>query len=307
LRIGFIPQWIRKGFNLDKFWAYLPLILTCGILFILLTVLNVIRRRIRLRSLRPSFKLGLLRIPGGSLLMRLDNLNEQINVYLVYVIILPLIIYSALISYSYFQAEQPSLTVIWISSIICVLIIAYMAYNLVKFLSRRNRTRLAYEGQLAVGQELNQLMLHGYRVYHDFPANTFNIDHIIVGPTGVFAVETRTRSKGAIPNGSQEATVTYDGRMLTFADTTDFETIEQAEQQADWLSQWLGAATGEPIAVRAIVTLPGWVVKRTSADGIPVVNPGQFTSLFEHIKPRPLSETMLDRIKDKIELKCRNH
>jgi hypothetical protein len=270
-------------------------------------VLDVIRRRIRLRSLRPSFKQGLLRIPGGSLLMRLDNLNEQINVYLVYVIILPLIIYSALISYSYFQAEQPSLTVIWISSIICVVIIAYMAYNLVKFLSRRNRTRLAYEGQLAVGQELNQLMLHGYRVYHDFPANTFNIDHIIVGPAGVFAVETRTRSKGAIPNGSQEATVTYDGRMLTFADTTDFETIEQAEQQADWLSQWLGAATGEPIAVRAIVTLPGWVVKRTSADGIPVVNPGQFTTLFEHIKPRPLSETMLDRIKDKLERKCRNH
>ena len=292
---------------MDGFWTYLPLILICGILLILLSVLNVIRRRIRLRSLRPSFKQDLLRIPGGSLLMRLDNLNEQINLYLVYVIILPLVIYSALISYSYFQAEQPSLAVIWIASIISIALIAYMAYNLVKFLSRRKGVRLAYEGELAVGQELNQLMLHGYHVYHDFPADTFNIDHIIVGPKGVFAVETSTRSKGSSPNGSQEATVTYDGRMLTFADTTDFETIEQAEQQAEWLSEWLGAATGEPIAVRAIVTLPGWVVKRTSADGIPVVNPGQFASLFEHIKPRPLSETMLDRIKDKLEHKCRNH
>ena len=292
---------------MDRFWVYLPLILICGILFILLMLLNVIRRRIRLRSLRPSFKQDLLRIPGGSQLMRLDNLNEQINVYLVYVIILPLVIYSALISYSYFQAEQPSPAVIWISSVICVVIIAYMAFKLVKLLSRRKRNRLAYEGELAVGQELNQLMLHGYRVYHDFPADTFNIDHIIVGPKGVFAVETRTRTKGAIPNGSQEATVTYDGRMLTFSDTTDFETIEQAEKQADWLSKWLGAATGEPIAVRAVVSLPGWVVKRTSADGIPVVNPGQFASLFEHIKPRPLSETMLNRIKDKLEHKCRNH
>lgn len=292
---------------MDGFWTYLPLILICGILLILLSVLNVIRRRIRLRSLRPSFKQDLLRIPGGSLLMRLDNLNEQINLYLVYVIILPLVIYSALISYSYFQAEQPSLAVIWIASIISIALIAYMAYNLVKFLSRRKGIRLAYEGELAVGQELNQLMLHGYRVYHDFPADTFNIDHIIVGPKGVFAVETHTRSKGAIPKGNQEATVTYDGRMLTFADTTDFETIEQAKQQADWLSQWLGAATDEPIAVRAIVTLPGWVVKRTSADGIPVVNPGQFATLFEHIKPRPLSETMLDSIKDQLEQKCRNN
>ena len=273
----------------------------------MLAVLNVIRSRIRLRTLRPSFKQDLLRIPGGSLLVRLDNLNEQINLYLVYVITLPLIIYSALISYSYFQAEQPSLTVIWISSIISVALIAYMAFNLVKLLSCRKDIRLTYEGELAVGQELNQLMLHGYRVYHDFPADTFNIDHIIVGSKGVFAVETRTHSKGAIRDRSQEATVTYDGRMLTFADATDFETIEQAEQQADWLSQWLGAATGEPIAVRAIVTLPGWVVKRTSADGIPVVNPGQFASLFEHIKPRPLSETMLNRIKDQLEQKCRNN
>ena len=292
---------------MNRLWAYLPLILTCGILFIMLAVLNVIRSRIRLRTLRPSFKQDLLRIPGGSLLVRLDNLNEQINLYLVYVITLPLIIYSALISYSYFQAEQPSPTVIWISSIISVALIAYMAFNLVKLLSCRKDIRLTYEGELAVGQELNQLMLHGYRVYHDFPADTFNIDHIIVGSKGVFAVETRTRSKGATRDRSQEATVTYDGRMLTFADATDFETVEQAEQQADWLSQWLGAATGEPIAVRAIVTLPGWVVKRTSADGIPVVNPGQFASLFEHIKPRPLSETMLNRIKDQLEQKCRNN
>jgi hypothetical protein len=281
-------------------------ILICGILLIMLMVLNVFRRHIRLKSLRPSFRKDLLRIPGGSLLRRLDNLNEQINLYLIYVIILPLIIYSALISYSYFQAAQPSLTVIWISSTICIALIAYLVFNLVRLLSQRKRTRLGYEGELAVGQELNQLMLLGYRVYHDFPADTFNIDHIIVGSKGVFAVETRTRSKGTARKGSQEATVAYDGRMLTFADTTDFETIEQAEQQADWLSNWLTTGTGEPIAVRAIVTLPGWVVKRTSADGIPVVNPGQFTSLFEHIKPRPLSETMLNCIKDQLERKCRN-
>lgn len=291
---------------MDKFLVYLPVILICGILFIMLTVLNVFRRHIRLKSLRPSFKKDLLRIPGGSRLRRLDNLNEQINLYQVYVISLPLIIYSALISYSYFQAAQPSLTVIWISSTICIAFIAYLVFNLVKLLSQRKRTRLGYEGELAVGQELNQLMLHGYRVYHDFPADTFNIDHIIVGSKGVFAVETRTRSKGTARKGSQEATVAYDGRMLTFADTTDFETIEQAEQQADWLSNWLTTGTGEPVAVRAIVTLPGWVVKRTSADGIPVVNPGQFTSLFEHIKPRPLSETMLNGIKDQLEQKCRN-
>jgi len=291
---------------LDNFWVYLPVILVCGVLFIMLGVLNVFRRRIRLKSLRPSFKQSLLRIPGGSLLRRLDNLNEQINLYLIYVLILPLIIYSTLISYSYFQSVQPSPAVIWLSAIICVALSAYLVFNLARLLSQRKRIRLGYEGELAVAQELNQLMLQGFCVYHDFPADTFNIDHIVVGSIGVFAVETKTRVKGTGRSSSGDATVSYDGRMLTYADTSDFETIEQARQQADWLSTWLETTTGEPIAVRAIVTLPGWVVKRTSADGIPVVNPGQFASLFEHINPRPLSEKMLLRIKEQLEHKCRS-
>lgn len=273
----------------------------------MLAVLKALRRRIRLKSLRPSFKQNLLRIPGGSLLRALDNLNEQIHLYLVYVIVLPLILYSALISYAYFRTEHPPLSVIWISAIIGCLVLAYLIFNLARFSSRRKRIRLGYEGELAVGQELNHLMGQGYLVYHDFPADTFNIDHIIVGEKGVFAVETCTRLKGSARTGSQEATVNYDGRMLVYTDKSDFETIEQAEKQADWLSQWLAAATGEPIAVRAVVALPGWVVKRTSADGIPVVNPGQFGSLFDHIKPRPLSETILTRIKEQLENKCRNH
>ena len=142
---------------------------------------------------------------------------------------------------------------------------------------------------------------------HDVILDFANGYETIVGEKGVFAVETCTRLKGSARTGSQEATVNYDGRMLVYTDKSDFETIEQAEKQADWLSQWLAAATGEPIAVRAVVALPGWVVKRTSADGIPVVNPGQFGSLFDHIKPRPLSETMLTGIKEQLEDKCRNH
>ncbi len=282
------------------------MILTFGILFTILAVLNLIRRHIRLKSLRPSFKNNLLRIPSGSLLRQLDTLNEQINLYLIGVIALPLLIYSTLVSFSYFMAATPSGLVLWISTLTGTAIIACFVLALGRLLNRRQRIRLDYEGELAVGQELNRLMHAGYRIYHDFPADTYNIDHIVVGSKGVFAVETWTDSKGAARNNNPEPTVAYDGRMLTYGDKSDFETIEQAEQQADWLSKWLGATTGEPIAVRAIVALPGWVVKRTSADGIPVVNPTQFASLFEHIKPRPLSETMLNRIMDKLEQKSRN-
>jgi hypothetical protein len=83
-------------------------------------------------------------------------------------------------------------------------------------LNLRRITRLGYEGEVATGQELNQLMLHGYHVYHDFVADKFNIDHLVVGPAGVFAVETKARAKPTSNNRKEDAHVSYDGRCLHF-------------------------------------------------------------------------------------------
>lgn len=45
---------------------------------------------------------------------------------------------------------------------------------------------------MAAAEEINQLMRQGFTTFHDVPAEPgFNIDHVIVGPTGVFAVETK--------------------------------------------------------------------------------------------------------------------
>ena len=166
--------------------------------------------------------------------------------------------------------------------------------------------RLSYDGETAVGQELNRLMLEGNYVYHDFPADNFNIDHIVVGRSGIFAVETHARSKPSNGNRREDATVEYNGKMLNFPDRDDFKIIEQAEEQASWLSKWISSAIGEEVAARAIVALPGWFVKRTSADGISVVNPRQFPSLFKHIKPRTLTDDTISRIVEQLEQKCRD-
>ena len=149
-------------------------------------------------------------------------------------------------------------------------------------------------------------MFQGKHVYHDFPADKFNIDHIVVGRSGIFAVETKARSKSTTNNRREDATVEYNGKMLMFPNGDDFKIIEQAERQSSWLSQWISSATGDQVAARAIVALPGWFVKRTSADGISVVNPKQFPSLFKHIKPRTLTDEMITRIVHQLEQKCRD-
>ncbi|UCD80365.1 MAG: NERD domain-containing protein [Desulfobacterales bacterium] len=187
--------------------------------------------------------------------------------------------------------------------------VGFMVYFLVrtvKLAMERRILQREYEGRMAVGRELDQLVPEGHHVYHDVPAENSNIDHIVVGRSGIFAVETSTRSKPAASNRTEDATVEYNGKILIFPNGDDCNTIAEAERQASWISDWIVRATGEQVAARAIVALPDWFVKRTSADGISVVNPKQFPSLFKHIKPRFLTDETINRIVDQLEQKCRN-
>jgi hypothetical protein len=160
---------------------------------------------------------------------------------------------------------------------------------------------------MAVAEELNKLMFNGYHVYDDFPAEKFNIDHILIGPGGVFAVETKTRSKRNADRGKSSAEVTYDGKRLTFPKGYDVKTLMQAEAQASWLAKWLSSSVGEKVGVEPIVTLPGWYVKRIKPEGIRVLNPKK--EIREYITSRQkavLSDAMITRIVHQVDQRCRN-
>jgi hypothetical protein len=281
-----------------------PNLITLGITAIIFGGLIIFRKYYLLNKKSPAREKDLFRSPGQTLMRRLDQINQEIGFSLLYLLAVPLFIYAAYISQLYFGQKEINAIGIVIIAILCITCMAYFFYNLVTSIRKKRTIRAAYDSQVAVAQELNQLMRDGYYVYHNFPGDNFDIDHVIVGHTGVFSVETRTRAKPKTAKRMQDATVTYDGRALYFPKGDDWETIDLAKKQASWLSNWIQQSVGEPVAVRAVVVLPGWYVKRISADGIPVINPQQFSSLFTYIKPRHLSEEMITRIVTQIEQIC---
>jgi hypothetical protein len=287
-------------------YSFIPFLIIAAVILIAIIAVELFRYQFARKGLRSPFTQKLERFPGQSLLKRLDELNEEISIQTAALLSVPIAIYAGYISNLYF-GNRPFNHIEAIS--VVVLAIGFLGTTLFRlrgFLQERRHIRLGYEGELTVGQILNRLMLEGYRVFHDFPAEKFNIDHIVVGAKGVFAIETRTRSKRTTTNRQQDATVEYDGRALHFPNGTDIDMIAQAKRQSQWLSNWLGQAVGDDISVRAIVALPGWFVKRTSSQGIPIVNPKQFESLFQHIQARPLTTEMITRIAHQLEQKCRD-
>jgi hypothetical protein len=135
---------------------------------------------------------------------------------------------------------------------------------------QRRAYRQGLEAELAVAQCLTPLIAEGGFVFHDFPANGFNIDHIVVGRSAVFAIETKSRRKPAA-KGQESAQVKYDGSHLRFPDFVDTKCVEQARIQSDWLSKFLASGVGEPVKVLPLLALPGWYVDDQDAPSRPAV------------------------------------
>jgi hypothetical protein len=93
-------------------------------------------------------------------------------------------------------------------------------------------------------------------VIHDVVGDGFNIDHVVIGPGGVYSIETKTFSKRI------EGTVSFDGKSLKAAGySPDRDPIVQGKAQAYWLKQLLAESTGRNVFVRPVVLFPGWFVE----------------------------------------------
>ncbi|MFE2260635.1 nuclease-related domain-containing protein [Streptomyces griseosporeus] len=77
--------------------------------------------------------------------------------------------------------------------------------------------RKGLAGERRVGSELNRLGRHGWRVLHSVPlANKVDIDHLLIGPGGVFSINTKHHHKGAVWVGDDSVKVDH-GKPAPYA------------------------------------------------------------------------------------------
>lgn len=165
---------------------------------------------------------------------------------------------------------------------------AWLVRSLTQLRRRRRQWREGMLAEIAAAQQLDRLQAQGCFVLHDIPAGDFNIDHVVVAPHAVFAIETKSRRKPG--TGKASATVGYDGACLQFPGWKETRPIEQARAIADWLAKYLRDETGEPVVVYPVVCLPGWFVtlgRGSAGAAVRVINP-KMTSLFVDAGTAPL-------------------
>jgi hypothetical protein len=260
----------------------------------------MLRRKRRLdQETREPFTELPLRPPGESLRLKLEKLSEDFEETLTFGFGIGSI--SALVViFAPAQVRTVVLAVVGTSAAIGYL---WFGRKLLRLQREFWRNRLGYMGERAVGEELNQLLAAGFRVFHDVPFERFNIDHVLVGPQGVFAVETKARRKRVPEAGKVDAKVKVNGDVLHFSHWRDSTSIDQVRLGADALGRWLTKATGEPVRAGAILALPGWYVEGL-ANGVQVLNPKQVRGFLSGFKPI-LEVSQIDRIAYQLTERCR--
>ena len=274
-------------------------------IFLMLTPMALVSAYIflskkKLASFRKNpINMDLLRSPGESLREQIEDKKLDIDAYLTLIPVLPLLLYI-----SYLQSSKSIFysLVLSCSGVICIVIATYKLKNLIKI---KTKLSLGYDAELSIGQELNTLMRDGYYVFHDIPAENYNIDHVVVGATGVFAVETKGRSKPIKKDGTSEFKVKYDGKQLNFPNWVETKPLEQAKRQANSLQKWLSNAVGEAVEVKPILAIPGWYIERSGSQGIIVINGKNPLSIFGKSNGSELNEKLISQVAYQLDQRCR--
>jgi hypothetical protein len=294
----------------------------------LLAMLDWQKRRRAKRGIRPPIETNLLRPAGYSLQSRVQELDEKLNNSMILILLMggALALLASLVGGVVFSPKMAE----WLhqnggpsayfrrpmlpTTLGAILFLTGNTFGLIYEWCRFNRLvaemrnhRLGLRGEQAVAEALQEVAHLGYRAFHDIPAGkSWNIDHVVVGPGGVFTLETKTRSKCATATGQKEATVKYDGRVLQFPWGPNTAAVTQAAGAAKWLTEFIHRSTGRKVNVQPLLIIPGWYVDRTDpTDSVPAMNTIYLGKYLTGL-PTSLSREDICVISHPIAEKCRD-
>lgn len=235
-----------------------------------------------------------LRNPGESLQEKRDEtLNDKAGPFIWLLMCLPL-----WLLYEWLRYLHIIVWPIWSITLVVVfywLVSIFMLFSYKKQIQNLSR---GYEAEKAVGQYLEQFRMQGYQIFHDIPGESggkkFNLDHVIIGPKGIFTIETKYARKPE----KGETRIQYDGQQILInGSKPDRNPVVQAKAQTHWLYDRLKQSTGKSFFVKPVVVYPGWFVPDLFDADVWVVNPDRLGSFVEAHNIR-LSDTDIHLVKD---------
>ncbi len=284
---------------LNQLWAVVGVIaVSWTAAGLVIWLLFVARKRWRKRFREPFFE-GILRPPGwGGIERRIDALMD-FGFYVGFGVAL----WAAIAGFIMVERGP-------VATGICVAAVPMSVWGISRIqqiVMDARKEKLGILGEFAVAESLGVLASRGWRVFHDVPmegkTGDFNVDHVAVGPGGVWAIETKTYSKPRM-GGKASGELRVRGEVVCLPDGRRKEPLKQARRQAAALRDWLVEEGANVTWVNALVVLPGWEVFYPQ-DAAPEIRDPRNVAAYLTRQEARMGEEERARVAGLLERKCR--
>ena len=191
---------------------------------------------------------------------------------------------------AWIQSTSPFSLRFWVCT--AIVVTGFAAVACLRLIPKARNLVRGERGERVVAEQLEELRSHGFRCFHDIVRDGFNIDHVVVGPAGLFVIETKFRSGSGLIEFRNGHGIFVGGRE------EERDPLKQARGNARDLNQMIQRDAGINVWAKPLVVFVGdWRVKNVCRDtDVRVVTASQIGQFFSRQDQPELTRHEIDLI-----------
>jgi hypothetical protein len=143
---------------------------------------------------------------------------------------------------------------------------AIAAWRLGRTILTRRHVRFVRDANVAVGHQLQNIAAGANRVFHDVETSAGVVDHVLVGQTGIYAVNVVAR------RGSKKGSAVLNDSDLHFAGSDVPIAVVDVTASTARLEKEICKLLGHNVRVRSVIAVPGWDIGDQASERHLLVN-----------------------------------
>lgn len=248
----------------------------------------------------PTFADSIMRESAQRFRDELDRLSASQSIYLA-----GALVFIMLFAAAYFlRAEQLFVGYpdwqLHMQIVFLVAALGFALYQLGKTVMTRRQVRFLQDATIAIGHQLRQISGSVTQVFHDVETSAGVVDHVLVGQTGIYAINVVAR------RAPKDGSVRLHGNALHFSNANDDESIVDIAARARRLEKAFCEMLGHKVRVRSVIASPGWEILEQSHEDHLLVNErniGMLTGWKDNSDH--LMDEDVDVLRDELTARCR--
>lgn len=214
----------------------------------------------------PSFADSIMRESAQRFRDELERLTSSQSIYLSGALVFVVLFGAAYILQAQHLFEGYPSWQLWLQIGFLALAAIVAAWRLGRTILARRQIKFIRDANVAVGHQLQSIAAGANRVFHDIETSAGVVDHVLVGQTGIYAVNVVARR-----GGGRGKAVLSDSE-LRFAESDAAVAVVDVTASTARLEKEINKLLGHKIRVRSVIAVPGWDIGDQASERHLLVN-----------------------------------